>query len=288
MTRAAPVGEPLLAWSRIAVSAAAPSEETAIGVDGVVWLWVRDPMDSQRRDVVGTWKARSTEAQLGAARRLAAEFARDAASLRPPDAHAAGLVDVVADGVSRRLAPGRETGIAREILALGDELSAVALTAPLSVARLAVAVNPSIDLTTVPGLDPSMLPPELVVPTGGGIIIRVVVSSDGSEPVSLSLEPNGLQVHWLADNETLSWVEVPTLEHGLIGDGEYVDGLRTPAGLRPGASAAAIAGTLQPPAGATGLRLRASGLIQLVGPWDGLDIPTDRFEAMSAPITLVR
>lgn len=261
-----------------------PAERTALDRDGTVWLWVREAAESARSSRVGTFRSTASPDQL-------AEAARLVAQLRGPDADRAtastadaGVVDVVAGDLRLRLAPGRERGAAAELLRLGALLTKSALDAPLSVVALeASAGSPvAIDLSAIPDLDPAVLAAIPRPASPGDLVLRATFACVGSEPVAITIDPDGFQAHWSVGGRPVSWSKVPTLARGLGGD-EYFDGLTAPARIPPGASAVASIPLARPTEAVDAVAIRVSGRIELVGPWQSLGIPAEPFVARSAP-----
>ncbi|HYN69855.1 MAG TPA: hypothetical protein VEX41_06575 [Candidatus Eisenbacteria bacterium] len=274
----------LVSWSRRAGPSAAMDERTAIDADGTVWLWVQVSAAADRADTAGTFRTTASADELDSARRLAAALAGWTSS--PDGAPPPGAIEVSAGDQHRTLAPGRESGARADAVALGETLTEKALGKPLATVRLRASTRPSVDFSSLPGIDAAILPPELAVPDGGGVIIRLELESRGLEPVAVTIDPAHLQIHWLAGERTLQWAELPRLERGLAGGEDYYDGLRAPARIAPGQTAAAIAATLRPPGEADGFRLRAAGKIRLIGPGRSIDVPADSFEVRSPAVRL--
>jgi hypothetical protein len=167
----------------------------------------------------------------------------------------------------------------REPRALGLEVSSGTSTAwlPLAspeAAHVAAEVQPLLELTRRHPIAAARLITVVTTAPTGQRLAGYSLTSVGTEPVVLTLDPEALVLIVDGSAELL-----PPPRMGLVaGDGTLLDGLYQPARIEPGANGACTV-LLDPTAGpgdgaVTG---RVRGTLTLVGPWDVS--PTLPFEA---------
>lgn len=274
----------LLVWEVRGSQPAGEDETVAIEPDGTTWLWVRVPADPGRGDVVGSFRTRSSSERLEQARDVIARLSV-APNERATGGHR-GTVLVAGSGVARQLPMRGADGVAAEAIRLGRELATAAFAEPLAAVRIAARLVPVPDLASIPGLDPTLLP-DLLRPGGVGPagLLSVVVHGLGVEAAGLVLAADALQAHWRSGERSVDWTELPSPDVGLTGDG-FHDGLRAPARIPPGTSAAISVRATIPDLSADSVAVRVAGKVQLVGPWESVGVPTDPFEAHSRYVAI--
>jgi hypothetical protein len=275
----------LLAWEFRGSQPIGEDETVALEPDGTTWLWVRVPADPDRGDVVGTFRATAAPQRVAEVRDLARRLAASTDD-EAGDAHR-GSVSVSGSGVARRLPLRGASGVAGEAVRLGRELAAAAFAEPLAAVRFSARAMPSLDPALLAGVDPNLLPEILKPSAEPGVLLGIVVDALGSRPTGLVLAADRLQAHWRAGDRAVGWTELPAPGVGLTGDGFY-DGIRSPARIPPGGSAALSVKAALTDEAADGVVVRVTGKVELIGPWDELGAPTARFEASSRPVSLGR
>jgi hypothetical protein len=259
-------------------------ETIALEPDGTAWLWVRVPADRERDDVVGSFRATVDRATVQRVREVLERLAGESGA--SPDGHR-GTVTITTGGGTRSLPlHGGAAGAAADAMRLARELAAAAFEEPLAAIRFSARFRPALDLSALAGIDESLLPDVLKAsPAGPSALVGLVAEGIGRQPTTIILAADRLQAHWRSGDRPLGWTELPAPDVGL-GVAGVGDGIRVPADVRPGESAALSVRADLPDEPADGVVIQVSGRIGLVGPWESLGVPDAPFEARTRPASL--
>lgn len=263
MTR---VPDSILTWTRRGTRVVELDETLAIMADGTIWLWITAAADEHGADTAGTFRGAAAGAQLEEARRLAAALrgGSSGASADHPF-----TVALEGDGVGRTLVPGSAGDDEAAALALLETLTNSALRHPMSAAKA------SVTFTTGPASG------------GEGGLVALMVSSIGTEPVQLRLDPEAWTVLIETPSAESRWEPLPRPVIGLVDiRGNLLDGLLAPADIAPGVTGALTVPVGFGPGDASSIRVRLGGTLALRGPGMDMDIPTERFVVVTEPAAI--